>query len=262
MDRSLSNLKLLLILTFLSILISALDVFRILNLPKQFLSYLTNPISFGLYQTNQNIGRQFYFIFEARFAAKENKALKEQIGKLFSENSQLRKKLAEAQSLLSQVQHLDPQTYNLISVHPIGIGRYLKIDKGANSGLKLNQSVVVNDNYVGKISKIEAQTANVQLLSDPQSKVAAFSQGLEGKAKGILIGQFSTDILLDKILHEEKISVGDLVYTDGTEGYLPRGLILGRVTQVLEQPTQVFKQAKVVPNFDIRDMELVYVIAD
>ncbi len=262
MDRSLYNLKLLLILTSLSVLILSLDLFHLLNFPKQLLSYLTNPISFGLYSNSQNLGRQFYFIFEARFAAKENRALKEQNGKLLSENSELRKKLSEAESLLSQGQHLDPQTYNLIPAHPIGIGRYLKIDKGLSSGLKLDQAVVINDNYIGKINKIEAQTATVQLLSDPDSKVPAFSQGLEGKAKGILIGEFSTEILLDKILHEEKINIDDLVYTDGTEGYLPRGLILGRVTKVLEQPTQVFKQAKIVPNFDIRDVELVFVIKE
>lgn len=239
-----------------------LDLFQTLKLPKQLLSYLTNPISLGLYQTNQKFVKQFRFVFEARFAAQENKALKEQVGKLLSENSKLRKGLAEAQSLLSQGQHLDPQTYNLLAVHPIGIGRYLKINKGSDAGIKLNQAVVVNDNYVGKINKVEPQIATVQLLSDPDSKVAAFSQGLEGKAKGILLGQFSTEILLDKILHEEIINEGDLVYTDGTEGFLPRGLILGRVTKVLEQPTQVFKQAKVIPNFDIRDIELVFVILE
>jgi len=189
MDKTIPNFKLLLILTFFSILFLILDLLHLLILPKQFLSYLTSPISFGLYTNNQKLGRQFYFIFEARFAAKENRALKEQIGKLLSENSQLRKRLAESQSLLSQGQHLDPQTYTLIPAHPIGIGRYLKIDKGLSSGLKLDQAVVINDNYIGKINKIEAQTATVQLLSDPDSKVAAFSQGLEGKAKGILIGQ-------------------------------------------------------------------------
>lgn len=262
MDKVIPNFKLLLILIFLSILIMVADLFHLLTLPKKLLSYLTNPISFGLYQTSQNLQRQFYFVFQARFAAQENRALKEQIGQLLSENSLLRKKLAEAQSLISQGQHLDLQTYNLTSAHPIGIGRYLKIDKGFSSGLKINQPVIVNDNYIGKLVKVEPKTANVQLLSDPDSKVAAFSQGLEGKAKGVLVGQFGSDILMDKILHEEKINVGDLVYSEGTEGFLPRGLILGRVTKVLEAESEVFKQAKVLPNFDIRDLELVYVIKE
>lgn len=197
-----------------------------------------------------------------RLSSRENKALKEQINKLLSENAKLRKDLAETRVLVSQAAHLDPSTYNLTAARPVGAGRYLKIDKGADSGIKTGEAVVFNDNYIGKIIQVSEKSANIQLLSDPDSKVAAFSQGLETHAKGILIGQFGSEILMDKILHEEKINEGDLVYSEGTEGFLPRGLILGRVVQVLEQPTQVFKQAKVKPVFDIRDLELVFVIRE
>lgn len=262
MDRVVPNLKLFVILTSISFLILILDFAQLLDFPKLMLSYITNPISFALFKTNQNLSRQFRFLFQARFAAQENIALKEQLNKLLSENANFRKKLAETESLLSQDKYLDPATYNLVPARPIGIGRYLKIDKGLKSGIKLNQAVVFNGNLVGKIVQVSPTTANVQLTFDPDSKVAAFSQGLGGKAKGVLIGQFGTDSLMDKILHEEKISVGDLVYSEGTEGFLPRGLILGRVTQVLEQQSQVFKQAKVTPNFDIRDLELVFVIKE
>jgi len=63
-------------------------------------------------------------------------------------------------------------------------------------------------------------------------------------------------------LHEEKITEGDLVYSEGTEGFLPRGLILGRVTQVRELQNEVFKQAKIKPIFDVRDLELVFLIQE
>lgn len=235
---------------------------QILAFPKNLLSYVTNPVSFGLYQTNQKLGKQFYFIFAARFAAQENKALKEQIGKLLSENAGLRKSLAETQSLLSQEKHLDPTTYNLIPAHPIGLGRFLKIDKGLSARFKIGMPVVFNDNYLGKIVQISEKSSKIQLTSDPDSKVAAFSQGLDGRAKGILQGQFGSEVILNKILHEEKINAGDLVYSEGTEGFLPRGLILGRVTQILENENDVFKQAKISPNFDISDLELVFVIKE
>ncbi len=262
MDRVIPNLKLLLILILLSIVIFILDILHLLTIPKQMVFYITNPISFGIYNTNKNIGRQFYFVFQARFAAQENKALKEQIGQLLSENASLRKKLAENLSLLSQERYLDPLTYNLVSAHPIGMGRFLKIDKGLSDGLVLGQAVVFNDNYIGKIVQISEKSAYILLTSDPDSKVAAFSQGIEGKAKGVLLGQFGNDILMDKILHEEKIKVGDLVYSEGTEGFLPRGLILGKVAQVMERENEVFKQAKIQLNFDIRDLELVFVIKE
>ncbi len=262
MSKVVPNIKLFLILIFFSLIIFGLDIVNLLNLPKQLIYYITNPVSFGIYNTSKNIGQQFYFVFEARFAAQESKALKSQIGQLLSENAELRKKLAETEVLVSQGKHLDPGTYNLLPARPIGLGRYLKIDKGTSAGIKVGQAVVFEDNFVGKVVAVSPAVSNIQLLGDPDSKISAFSQNKEGKAKGVLIGQFGTDILMDKILHEEKIDVGDLVYSEGLEGFLPRGLILGRVTQVLERENEVFKQAKVQPVFDVKDLDLVFVIQE
>ncbi len=262
MSKILPNFKVFLTLIFLSFAFFILDGIKLLDLPKQLVYFVTNPISFGIYNTNRNIGNQFHFIFQARFAAQESKALKSQVGQLLSENAELRKKLAETESLVSQEKHLDPSTYNLLPARPIGLGRYLKIDKGSNAGIKVGEAVVFEDNFVGKIIAVSPASSNVELVTDPDSKVAAFSQNKEGKGKGVLIGQFGTEVLMDKILHEEKIAEGDLVYSEGLEGFLPRGLILGRVTKVMERENEVFKQAKVVPIFDIRDLELVFVIEE
>ncbi len=262
MSKAFPYLQTFLILIFSSVVIFMLDSFNLLSLPKSAAFYITNPISFGLYKTSNNIQKQFYFVFQARFASQENKALKEQIGKLLSENATLRKRLSESESLINQQNYLDFRTYNLVAARPIGMDRYLKIDKGKSNGVKIGQAVVFNDNYIGKIIQTTDGASFVQLLADPDSKVAAFSQGLQGKAKGVLLGQFGSDLLMDKILHEEKINVDDLVYSEGTEGYLPRGLILGRVSEVLNRENEVFKQAKVQQTFDIKDLELVFVIVE
>src|SRR3989344_8387411 len=137
MIKAIPTLKLFSTLILISILILIFDNFGFLSLPKKLLSFITNPISFGLYNTNKNIGSQFGFVFQARMSAKENKALKEQLGSLLSENARLRKDLAESQSLFSQQISLDPATYNLIAARPIGLGRYLKIDRGSNSKIKV-----------------------------------------------------------------------------------------------------------------------------
>lgn len=262
MSRIIPHLQVFLMLVFFSLLILSLDSFKLLNLPKQAAFYITNPISFGIYSNQQKVLRQFYFIFASRKASQENRALKEQLGQLLSENANLRKKLLETEALLDQKLHLDPQTFSLVAARPVGLSRFLKIDKGGDGGIEVGQAVVFKDNLIGKIVQVSQKASNVQILQDPDSKVAAFSQGLDGRAKGVLVGQFGTEALLDKILHEEQISVGDLVYTDGTEGNLVRGLVLGRVNEVLERENEVFKQAKVQPVFDIKDLDLVFVIQE
>ena len=251
-----------LILILISFAVLLLDNFKFLSLPKIALSYLTTPIQYGLYSSGQALGRQFHFIYEARFASQENRALKEQIGSLLSENANLRTDLAETESLLEQEQKLDPRIYKLLSARPIGVERFLKIDKGSADGVKKSQAVVFKDNYFGEVVNLSEKSADVRLPVDPDSKLSAFSINKEGKAKGILLGQFGQEMLFDKILHEEPIAEGDLVYSEGTEGFLPRGLILGRVSEVLQKENEVFKQAKVKPVFDIRDLELVFLIQE
>ncbi|MEK7616452.1 MAG: rod shape-determining protein MreC [Patescibacteria group bacterium] len=262
MSRVIPNLQLFLSLLFLSLIILLLDNFHFLDFAKRASFYITNPISFGIYKNYQNLSRQLYFIYAARLSAQENRALKEQIGELFAENAKLRQHLAELEVQVSQKDFLDPKTYNLIAARPIGLLRYLKIDKGEDDGVKVGEAVVFKDNFIGRIVATSPKSANIQVLADPQSKVAAFSQGTSGRAKGVLLGQFGTELLMDKILHEEKISKGDLVYSEGTEGFLPRGLILGEVTEVRQLADELFKQAKIEQVFDIRDLELVFVIKE
>ena len=142
MLKAFPHLQTFLILIFLSLLIFGLDSLHFLNPLKLGLSFLTNPISFGLYSTKQNLGSQFSFLVNARNSAKENKALQEQLGFLLSENSNLRTKLAETEALVDQQNSINPKTYNLLPARPIGLDRNLVIDKGASDGLKLNQVVI------------------------------------------------------------------------------------------------------------------------
>lgn len=260
MSKIIPNLQILLMLVFISLLILTLDSLKLLQLPKTAAYYLTNPVSFGFYKTRQVISGQFSFIFLARKAGQENKALQEQIGQLVSENAKLRSQLTEAQAYLDQSQSLDPRTYNLMPTRPVGVDRYLKIDKGENDGVKLGWAVVFKDNFIGQVVSVSTKRSNVRLLTDPDSKLSAFSIGSEGRAKGVVRGDFGLEMVMDKILHEEKIGQGDLVYSEGTEGFLPRGLILGRIVEVKEVENELFKQAKLKPVFDIKDLELVFLI--
>lgn len=260
MSKLLPNVRLFFLFVFIAIIVFGFDYYNLLSYPKQAMYYITNPISFNLYHTKQSISRQMHFIFAARYASQENKALQGQIGQLISENASLRTQLSETQAQLEQQQSLDPKTYNSVSARPIGLGQDLKIDKGSGGGIKLGSAVIFKDNYLGRIKDVSEAQAVVQLLTDPEAKLAVFSFGKEGKAKGLLRGQFGTEMIMEGILHEEKINIDDLVYSEGTEGFLPRGLIIGRVSEVLEKPSEIFKSAKIKPVFDVRDLELVFII--
>lgn len=256
------NGTLFLTLVFISGIFLVTDYLGFMTLPKQFLQTVTAPIQYGLYKTSNNFGKQFEFIFLARRSVQENKALTEQLTQILSENATLRKKLGELAAFSEQTKSLNPQTFNLEAARPIGINRYLLIDKGSDNGLKPNQAVVYKDNFIGKTFEVSPKRSTIILSSDPDSHIAAFSQNNEGRAKGVLSGQFGADLLMDKILHEEKIAIDDLVYSEGTEVEIPRGLILGRVSEVIEKDAEAFKSAKVKPIFDVRNLDLVFVVTN
>ena len=231
-----------------------------MKLPKTLIQTLTTPVQFGIYRSSLGVENQVGFIFLARKASLENRALRSQLGTLLVENAILQKKLKETEGMINSYNKLNPQTYDLLPARPIGLGRNLLIDKGESDGVKLGQTVVFKDFYLGRVKSVDSKTATILLSTDPDSKITVFSQNADGKAKGILEGKFGSETLMDKILHQEKINVGDLVYSDGTDGHLPRGLLMGKVAEVLERQNEVFKQAKVEPIFNISDLEVVFVI--
>lgn len=258
----LSDLKLFLILTAISLSLMVFDNIGFLNLPKSGLQIVTVPIQFGLYKTSLTLSHQFEFIIAARRASQENKALTEQLAQVLSENSRLRKKLAETEGFLNQQQAFSPQTFTLVAARPVGVSRFLFLDKGSSDGIKLNQAVIYKENYLGKVKEVSPKKSTIMLVSDPDSRVSAFAAGIDGRAKGVLMGQFGADMLMDKILHQEPIKQNDLVYSEGTEVEIPRGLILGQVSQVASRDNEVFKQAKVKTIFDVADLDVVFVITN
>jgi rod shape-determining protein MreC len=258
----LRNFKIFSILLFLAVFLILIDDIGVLNLPKAGVQYITSPIQYGLYRTSLNVGKQFEFIFLTRRTLQEKKALEEQLAVILSENARLSRKLAETESFLKQQESLNPQTFNLVATRPIGVNRYLILDKGSDDGLKVNQTVIYKDNYIGQIKSLSPKRSEVTLLYDPDSKVSAYVANEKGKAKGVLLGQFGSQELLDKILHAEPVEVDDLVYTDGTEVEIPKGLILGQVSEVMNRDNEVFKQAKVKSVFDVSNLDVVFVITN
>jgi rod shape-determining protein MreC len=258
----LRDAKLLFIFILISFCLILTDYFKMLNLPKSLFQQVTIPIQYGLFKSYLNISNQFGFIINARKASQENRALSEQLALVLSENANLRKKLSETQAFASQEEALSEETFNLTPARPVGFSRFLLLDKGSDDGIKLNQAVVFKDNFIGLIKEVDPKKSKVILGSDPDSRLSAFSQSDEGRAKGVLVGQFGSEMLLDKILHEEPIKVGDLIYSEGQELEIPRGLILGQVTEILEKDNEVFKQAKVKPVFDIGDLDVVFIVGE
>jgi rod shape-determining protein MreC len=111
---------------------------------------------------------------------------------------------------------------------------------------------------VGRIAQVGPRTAKVELLTDPDSSVAALLQ--TSRVTGLVVGQPDGTLRMEYIPQEENIDVGDIVLTSGLGGVMPKGLVIGQVTEVQKLDYALFQTAIVRPAIDFSRLELLLVI--
>jgi rod shape-determining protein MreC len=62
------------------------------------------------------------------------------------------------------------------------------------------------------------------------------------------------------LVRTEDVEEGDLIVTSGTAGTAPKGLRVGRITNIRRKPFGLFQQADLVPAVDFSRLEEVMVV--
>ncbi|HEU4382776.1 MAG TPA: rod shape-determining protein MreC [Anaeromyxobacteraceae bacterium] len=143
---------------------------------------------------------------------------------------------------------LDPKGLQLVTV-----------DRGASAGVRRMMPVVTAQGVVGRIHAVTAGTADVLLLVDRNSAVAARVD--RSRARATVRGLGGPDLCrLDYALRADDLIEGDLLVTSGTDGVFPRGLPLGKVTHLRRQSFGLYQNAEVIPAVDVTKLEEILVI--
>jgi rod shape-determining protein MreC len=134
------------------------------------------------------------------------------------------------------------------------------IDRGARDGVEMGQAVI-NDQgfFIGSISRLEKDMAQVQLLMDPQSRIAASLLGKETLV-GVLEGRGMGAALLRYIPLTAKVEKGQILVTAGTDEKIPAALPLGAVALVQGKETDPFLEAIIELSFDVAQTQIVSVL--
>ena len=149
----------------------------------------------------------------------------------------------------------------VVGLDPNPYLRYVTINVGARQGVAVGMSVVSGGaGLVGRVTEVGPRTARVQLLSDADSAVAAVLQATRGT--GLVTGQYDGTLRMEYVPQEEEIAVGDIVLTSGLGGLMPKGLVIGQVTEVEQKEYETFQTATVRPAVDFGRLELALVIVD
>lgn len=107
--------------------------------------------------------------------------------------------------------------------------RSLLLNVGSNDGVTVGNPVMSINGLVGHVINTGPNTTRVLRVSDLNSRIAVASA--RSSATAILAGDNSNSPKLSFINQPENWSLGDRVITSGDDGFLPRGLDVGKVIQ-------------------------------
>lgn len=149
----------------------------------------------------------------------------------------------------------------------------ITIDKGSSDGVALGAPVLtsagsdaepgITGALVGSVVRVTPNVSEVRLIIDPESRVAGRLR-LSGES-GLLEGQGDRDLRMRLLADDSPVRLDDIVSTVAwgvgeDKNLYPPGIVIGRVSRVLPDPTATSKFVTVRPTVDFASLEFVLVV--
>lgn len=148
---------------------------------------------------------------------------------------------------------------SVIAREPSNWFQTLLLDRGERSGVKKDSIVVTPEGLVGRVIKVNKNSSQVLLITDPGSEIGALVQ--RTRIQGVIQGR-KRDLILKYLPLEADVREGDLVLTSGLEGGLfPKGLAIGRIKKIEPpHPQDLFLKIVVIPEVNLSSLEEVLLL--
>jgi rod shape-determining protein MreC len=209
--------------------------------------------------------RTFYRdYFALRSVRRENDSLKKQIEAMRIQNVRLQEDANQARRIQSLLGFKEQFIHKTVAAQVIGtsgtdLSHVIYIDRGSDDGIKPDMAVVTPDGVVGKVLRVQPSTSQVLEIRDQTSGVGALLVNL--RLQGIVKGTPGGDIVLNNIMQNEKVEVGETVVTSGGDRIFPKGLPIGTVSSTFPG-RDVFLNVRLKPAANLDRLEEVLVITE
>ena len=209
--------------------------------------------------SSNNIWRNYFYL---RGVRAENRSLKAQIERMSLEQVRMSQDADQARRLQALLAFKEQFISQTMAAQVIGTSgseqsRSVYIDKGEVDGLRPDTAVITANGVVGKVLLVYRSTALVLLISDHSSGVGAILE--KSRIEGIVRGTPAGEVMLEKVMSDESVSVGEQVLTSGGDGIFPKGLLVGTVTKVTPG-SDLFLNIHLRPAADLSKLEEVLVV--
>lgn len=191
----------------------------------------------------------------------ENIMLREEVRKLRGEKFSLRETELQNQRLKRLLDFKETFSYPVVSANVIGgspsIARsqVVIIDRGKEDGVSEGMPVTTYEGVVGRVFLAGDKSAEVILITDDISAVDAYIH--RTRARGVVKGK-GNRCMMEYIEKRANVGVGDKVISSGKDGFFPKGVVIGTVTEI--NVVSGLIKAYVSPDVDLDSLEEVLVI--
>ncbi len=133
----------------------------------------------------------------------------------------------------------------------------LIVDRGENDGVVTGMVARNSHGVVGQVVQVSDNYSKILLANAPSSAIDAIVQ--KSRVRGILKGADRQGYILQYVLKNADVKVGDVVVTAGIGGVFPQGITLGTVSRVRSKRRGMFLEIEVEPAVDFGRLEFLYI---
>jgi rod shape-determining protein MreC len=193
----------------------------------------------------------------------ENDALRAQVAALEEENLQYREALVASGRLQRIVEMRDEFETPMLPMEVVGQDvspwfRSVLLDRGYEHGVRAGMPAVTDAGVVGLVTATSSSASRTMLLLDRQSAIDGIVQ--RSRARGIVRGRGGDRLEFEFVVGGADVQAGDVVISSGLDGVYPKGLRIGEVEEVVEEPYGLTQKALVRPAVDFGRLEQVFVV--
>ena len=198
----------------------------------------------------------------------QNKLLMAEVEDLRAKNLAANEFEAENQRLRALLGYKESaKQFDLVAARVIGReastwSSTIVINRGSADGVANDMAVVTAMGLVGHISEAGINSSKVQLILDPRSSVGTLVQRPESRVAGIVEGDINNPTMprMVNIPKNSDVIVGDVIVTSGFGGIYPKGIVVGKITDIQNEESGLLKYGVVETTVNFQKLEDVAVI--
>ncbi|WP_378953136.1 rod shape-determining protein MreC [Pelosinus sp. sgz500959] len=205
---------------------------------------------------------------ELMTAYRDNQALKAENEEIRQNNLNVTEIMAENVRLRSMLDYKKvANQFDLVTAAVVArdLGTWnhtIIINRGTADGITKDMPVVTPQGLVGSVVNVYNNVAKVQLILDPRSAVGTLVQRPESRVVAIVEGSSASPLSprMVNIARDADIIKSDKLITSGFGGIYPKGLLIGEVTDIVNEEGGLLKYASIKPSVDFDRLEEVFII--